>query len=118
AVSEFLEQAFGACADILIVVDDQNQSAAVAGISVLGSSGARHRAIRAGKNDDAGRPFTLGTSDSHVASGLLCESVDLTQSQTRSLAGRLGREERLENLVECVGIDTSARVCNRNCSRR
>ena len=50
--------------------------------------------------------------DLNGAAGLMREAINLRQTQPRSLADRLGGEERIEHVAHDVGRNANAAICN------
>ena len=73
----------------------------------LGRVGAR---LHPRQVQDEHRPLADRALDADLAAGLLREAEDLAQSEARSLADVLGREERLEDVLDLIGGDAGPRV--------
>jgi len=60
------------------------------------------------------RAVTDVAFDGDVSTRLLGETEDLAEPQPRALADALGREERLEDPVELVGLDPASAIGDRD----
>ena len=114
AVIELFEQRDGDGAHVRIVLDHQNGFALAAPLRRLlgGRNGGDRRAAARHIDRDGGAAADFAR-DRDRAAGLLREAIDLRQAEPGAFAGRLGGEERLEDLATAVRPE-----CRCRCRRR